>query len=283
MTAADAPRATVMSAGAIDPFRDASLVDLTLTLSEDLPCHWATHQPFQVKTWNWFVDHRHPAASARARNGPYATRWMAIDEHTGTHFDAPCHFIPPDGSGLPEAGPAGGITVDRVPLRQLMGSCAVIDAGLDAGAATDPGVSPLIEPDVVLAWEERFGMLRPDEIVLLRTGWDRHYVPGPDGLRYVYDVLVTGRAAGWPAPSVATMGLLLERGVRCVGTDAPSMGPAHDGRPVHVIALRTGAVFVECLTRLDQLPARGAWFCFLPLHLEGGTGAPGRAVAFLPS
>lgn len=282
MTASGPRSAGVTAADATDPFGGTEPIDLTLLLSEDLPCHWATHQPFQVKTWNWFVDHHHPAGSARARNGPYATRWMAIDEHTGTHCDAPCHFIPPERSGLPDAGPAGEITVDRVPLRQLMGRCAVIDAGLDIDAPGEPGVSPFIEPDVVLAWEERFGTLRPDEIVLLRTGWDRFYQPGAAGRRYVYDVLVTGRTAGWPAPSVGTVDLLMERGIQCIGSDAPSMGAAHDGRPVHVAALRAGAVFVECLGQLDRLPARGAWFCFLPLRLEEGTGAPGRAVAFLP-
>jgi kynurenine formamidase len=168
-----------------------------------------------------------------------------------------------------------------VPLSQLMGWCAVIATDPAEARPGVPGESPLIEPDTVLAWEERHGQLRPDEIVLLRTGWDRRYVAGPAGDGYVHDVVVTQRRAGWPAPSVATMELLMRRGVRCVGTDAPSMGPAHDGRPVHVVALRTGAVFVECLTALDRLPARGAWFCFLPLNLAGGTGAPGRAVAFV--
>lgn len=71
--------------------------------------------------------------------------------------------------------------------------------------------------------------------------------------------------------------------VRCVGTDAPSMGPAHDGQPVHVHGLSGGAVFVECLTGLDAVPARGARFCFLPLKVRDGTGAPGRAVAWVPS
>jgi kynurenine formamidase len=45
--------------------------------------------------------------------------------------------------------------------------------------------------------------------------------------------------------------------------------------------LRTGTVFVECLTGLERIPPRGAWFCFLPIKIEGGTGAPGRAVAIL--
>ncbi|MBX7265766.1 cyclase family protein [Micromonospora sp. Llam7] len=261
-----------------------AVVDLTLPIAEDLPCHWATHQPFQVKTWNWFTDHRHPAATALARNGPYATRWMAIDEHTGTHLDAPCHFIPPEGSGLPDAGPAGSVSVERVELSQLMGGCAVIGAGATASEphGTRAGMSPLINPEVIEAWEGQHGRLRPGEIVLLHTGWDRHYVRGEEGQRYVHDVIVTARQPGWPAPSVAAIELLLDRGVRCVGIDAPSMGPAHDGRPTHVAALRTGAVFVECLTGLSKLPARGAWFCFLPLNVEGGTGAPGRAVGFLP-
>lgn len=270
------------------PYR---IVDLSLPLAEDLPCHWSTHQPFQVKTFNWFADHRHPAATALNRTGPYATRWMAIDEHTGTHVDAPCHFIPPPQSGLPDAGPAGAVGVADISLGQLMGSCAVIDArafdptasdapGLDT--IGDAGVSPLIPPDAVTAWEAEHGRLTPNEIVLLRTGWDRHYVRGEGGARYVHDVVVTARQPGWPAPSVPTIELLLERGVLCVGTDAPSMGPADDGRPVHVRGLGAGAVFVECLTNLGELPARGGWFCFLPLRLEGGTGSPGRAIALVP-
>jgi kynurenine formamidase len=265
--------------------RPYEVLDLSLPLAEDLPCHWSTHQPFQVKTSNWFADHRHPAATALNRTGPYATRWMAIDEHTGTHMDAPCHFIPPPGSGLPDAGPAGALGVSDISLRQLMGWCAVIDARsfdpTDAPESIAAGVSPLIPPEAILAWEEGHGRLAPDEIVLLRTGWDRHYVRGQGGQGYVHDVVVTARQPGWPAPSVPAMELLLERGVRCVGTDAPSMGPADAGRPVHVRGLGAGAVFVECLTNLGSLPARGAWFCFLPLRLEGGTGSPGRAIAFV--
>ncbi|WP_307937260.1 cyclase family protein [Salinispora arenicola] len=86
------------------------MVDLSLTIAEDLPCYWEGHQPFQHKTWNWFADQRNAMASVYSRGGPYATRWMAIDEHTGTHFDAPLHFIPPPDSGLPGA-------VRRVPSR----------------------------------------------------------------------------------------------------------------------------------------------------------------------
>jgi kynurenine formamidase len=78
------------------------------------------------------------------------------------------------------------------------------------------------------------------------------------------------------------MEALLDRGVRCIGTDGVSMGSAHDGAPVHVAALSRGAVFIEALRGLDQLPNRGAWFCFAPLNVARGTGAPGRAMAWIP-
>lgn len=255
------------------------VVDLSLLLAEDLPCHWATHLPFQHKTYSWFETRRDPAANAYSR-GPYATRWLAIDEHTGTHVDAPSHFIPPEGSDLPEAGPAGNVSVDRVPLTQLMGPAAVVDARVPPG--DEPGRSPLIEPATIEAHEREHGAITAGDIVLLRTDWDRRYRRWPDEAGYVHDVVVTAREPGWPAPSVGAMELLLARGVRCVGIDAPSMGPAHDPRPVHVCGLGAETVFVECLTGLDQLPARGAWFCFLPLKLEGGTGSPGRAIALVP-
>jgi kynurenine formamidase len=262
------------------PMPSGQVIDLTLTLAEDLPCHWSTHQPFQHKVWTWFTTRQDAAAMVYNRGGaPYTTRWMAIDEHTGTHFDAPAHFVPPPGSGLPDAGPAGEITAERVPVEQLMGPAAVIDVTALNGTVGEGGVSPVIGPDLVVEWERRYGALAAPDVVLFRTGWDERYRPGPAGDTYLYDVVVTRRAPGWPAPGVAAMELLLERGIRCVGTDAPSMGAAHDGAPVHVRGLRSGAVFVECLTRLDLLPTRGAWFCFLPLKTQGGTGAPGRAIA----
>jgi kynurenine formamidase len=258
------------------------VVDLTLTLAEDLPCHWSTHQPFQHKTWTWFGTRRGPAASVYNRTGaPYATKWMAIDEHTGTHFDAPSHFVPPPDSGLPGAHPAGAITADRVPVAQLMGPAAVLDVTGPSGAE-QAGISPEIGPEVITGWEARYGRLRPDDVVLFHTGWDRFYRRGPEGDAYLFDVIVAGRRPGWPAPAVSAMELLVERGVRCVGIDAPSMGLAHDGAAAHLSGLGAGVVFVECLTGLAAVPPRGAWFCFLPLKVENGTGAPGRAIALLP-
>lgn len=258
------------------------LVDLTLLLAEELPCYWSTHMPYQHKTFNYFADRPDDAAPLLSRTGPYQTRWMLVDEHTGTHVDAPAHFVPLLDSGLPHAGEAGAITVDRVPLEQLTGPAAVIDVPDDLPGAA-PGVSPAIGPELLDEHERTFGPVEPGTVVLFRTRWDRRYQPGEAGNGYCFDAIVTGTGPGWPAPEVPIMTQLLERGVRCVGTDAPSMGSVHDGAPVHVAGLSAGAVFVEALRGLDQLPPRGAHFLFAPLNVARGTGAPGRAMAWIPT
>jgi isatin hydrolase len=263
------------------PHGTRRLVDLTLLVAEELPCWWSNHMPFQHKTFNYFADRDDTPVPLLCRYGPYQTRWMLMDEHTGTHVDAPAHFIPPPGSGLPHAGELGLITVEQVPLEQMAGPAAVIDVPDDLPGGA-PGISPLIGPDLLHEHERQHGPVTPGMVVLWRTRWDRYYQPGADGHGYCFDALMTRSGPGWPAPDVPVMNELLGRGVRCVGTDAPSMGSSHDGAPVHVAGLSGGAVFVEALTGLGQLPARGAFFQFTPVKLARGTGAPGRAMAWLP-
>jgi kynurenine formamidase len=245
-----------------------------------MPCWWAEHMPYQHKTFNYFTDSDEQQAHLMNRSGAYQTRWLLIDEHTGTHFDAPAHFIPEAATGLPHAGPAGELTADRIPLEQMMGPAVVVSVPADL-PGSGPGISPFITQDVVLAHEKQHGEIEAGSVVLFNSGWDRNYRPGPAGNAYCFDVMITRSGPGWPAPDPDTMRLLLSRGVRCVGIDAPSMGAAHDGAPVHLVGLAEGAVFVEALAGLHRLPPTGAWFCFAPLNLKHGSGAPGRAFALV--
>lgn len=253
------------------------IIDLSVLIGEDFPAGWPTHMPFQRKPFNWYAESGPDGAPFHVSGtGPYYTEWLLIDEHTGTHFDAPAHFL------RDRAQVTGAHTGDEVDLGVFYGECAVIDAsGVSEGAG--PGVSPVIPPEIIEAWEREHGRLRAGEIVLFRTAWDRFYVAGDEGKRYAHDVLVSRTEPGWPAPEVPAMQLLLERGVRCAGTDAPSMGTAHNGAPVHVEGLSKGMVYVELLTNLDQLPPRGATFVFLPLKIQGSSGGPGRAIGIVGS
>jgi kynurenine formamidase len=258
---------------------EANVIDLSLCLAEDYPCWWPGHMPFQHKVFNWFVevpDEPSPLRSA----GPYQTRWLLMDEHTGTHFDAPTHSIPPPDSGLPGAGPAGAVSAEKVPLTDLMGPAAVIDVTALVGQAAD-GESPLIEPVAIEAFERRHGPLEAGDVVLLRSDWDRRYEPHPGGGAYLRDCAIEKTAPGWPSPADATVELLAERGVRCLGTDGVSMGAVHDGAIAHAVGLARGMLFVEGLARLCEMPPRGAFFLFMPIKVRGGTGGPGRAAAFL--
>src|SRR6202012_5362725 len=123
----------------------------------------------------------------------------------------------------------------------------------------------------------------PGAGVLFRPGGASRSRPGRDGDAYGADVLTTARVPGWPAPHPETIELIRDRGVTCVGTDGLSVGPAEGGAPTQLAALPHGMTFVEALGHLDPVPARGAWFLFLPLRLGGGGRAPARALAVLPA
>jgi kynurenine formamidase len=253
------------------------LVDLSLPLAEDLPCSWPDNVPYRHTLFNWFEE-REDGFGPIVSDGPFHTRWLMLAEHTGTHFDAPTHWVPPPGSGLPGAGPAGAVATDAVPLEQLTGPAVVVDVTATPGA--EPGVSPPVGVAALGSFEAEHGRFEAGDVVLLRTDWDRHYVAGPAGRRYIADCLA-GRAPGWPAPTADAVSLLVERGIRCLAVDTPSVGATEDGYPAHFAGLSHGVVYVEGLARLAELPVRGAIFAFLPVAVRGGSGAPGRAVALI--
>ena len=81
------------------------IVDLSLTLDDRLPGVWPGHMPFEHKVHNWYAVSVSGGQRLRS-TAPYYTCWMTLDEHVGTHFDAPAHFIPPPDSGLDHANAA---------------------------------------------------------------------------------------------------------------------------------------------------------------------------------
>ena len=262
-------------------FKEFRIIDLTLELSEELPCYWPTHIPFQKKKYNWYE-------TVRTVNGielsdklaPYFSQWIIIDDHTGTHFDAPSHFIPHPDTGYAHAGPAGAITGEKVNLEDLTGPAVVIDLRELTGKGSN-GESPFITPAHIKQWEEKNGPIEKGDVVLFYTGWDKYYLPGEAGKAFAFNPLIAQTGPGWPSPNPETAEYLNERGVVCMGTDGTSIGAAHEGIPVHLAGLSKGMLNVESLCNLHQLPTRGAYFMFLPIKVAGSSGGPGRAIGLV--
>lgn len=257
------------------------VVDLTVPLAENLPGAWPTHMPFQRKLYNWYADDPSQAQPLHGFRGPYQTAFLTLDEHCGTHIDAPSHFIPPPGSGLPHAAAIGSVTLEQLSLAKMMGPAAVIDV-TELNDSTGGGVSPEIAPEHITAWEAEHGELMPGEIVLFRSDWDERYRAMPEGSGYVFDSLILQKGAGWPTPGIPALELLHDRGVITLGLDGPSVGAAHNGAPPHVYGLSRGMMYVELLANLKALPPRGAYFIFLPIKIQGGSAGPGRAIGLIP-
>jgi kynurenine formamidase len=257
------------------------VIDLTVTLAEDMPANWPTHMPFQRKVYNWYEPRRDQIQPIHGFRGPYHTAWLVLDEHCGTHVDAPAHFVAPPDSGAAVSGEVGRITAEQLDLSKLMGPAAVIDAS-DLTEQGRDGVCVEITTDRVRRWEDEHGALRPGEIVLFRTGWDQRFRPMPEGgNEYVFDPFILHQGTSWPTPDVDCIGYLYDKGIETIGLDGVSVGPAHNGVPHHQFGLAKGMLYLELLANLDKLPARGAYFIFLPLKIHGGSAGPGRAIALV--
>jgi kynurenine formamidase len=259
----------------------AEVIDLTVTLAEHLPAAWPSHMPFQRKVYNWYGPQTDQIQPIHGFRGPYHTAWLVLDEHAGTHVDAPAHFVPPPDSPFPLASEMGLETGEKIDLSRLMGPAAVINVS-ELSSQGENGVSAEITVDHVKRWEAEHGELQPTDIALFRSDWDERYVPMPEGSGYVFDSFILKQGPGWPTPGIPLLEYLINKGVMTIGLDGVSVGPAHAGVPPHQYGLSRGMLYVELLANLRKLPPRGAYFIMLPLKIEGSSAGPGRAIALLP-
>jgi kynurenine formamidase len=196
----------------------------------------------------------------------YSAFAFSTPEHGGTHLDAPIHFA------------EAGHSVDRVPLERLVAPAVVID--ITARANADPDYR--LTADDVRAWEAQHGRVPGGAIVLLRTGWSRHW---PDQRRYLGDD-TPGDATNLRFPSFgedAARLLVEERRVAALGADVASIdyGRSTDFI-VHRIAAGRNVPGIENLNALERLPPTGAIVIALPVLIEGGSGGPARVIALVP-
>lgn len=196
----------------------------------------------------------------------YAAYSLCTPEHGGTHLDAPIHFA------------AGGQTTAAIPLERLVAPAVVIDVSAKAEADREYALSP----DDVAAFEREHGPIEPGAMVLLRTGWSRHW---PDVKAYLGDD-TPGDATKLSFPSYgaeAARLLVEERQAGALGVDTASIDIGRSQEfQVHRIAAAGNVPGLENLTNLDRLPPRGAIVVALPMKIERGSGGPLRAIALVP-
>ena len=180
---------------------------------------------------------------------------MSFSTHTGTHVDAPYHFV------------SKGKTVDQVPLDRFMGPAVMVDLRRRAKAKT-----PITIDDIRISPGFRERELK-GKIVVLHTGWNRKMFGRPN--YYLDNPWIATETARW----------LASKGIRALALDTPQdrvQGPPRPGDfPVHRIFLEKGIPFIEHLTNLERVRKRRFTLIALPIKISGGDGAPTRAVAIV--
>jgi kynurenine formamidase len=192
---------------------------------------------------------------------------ITTGEHTGTHFDAPVHWI----SGRDRED------VSEVPVTSLIAPAAVLD--FSEQAAADPDF--LLEPAHIRQWESQHGPLPAGGWLLYRTGWDARsgsqqaflnanetgpHTPG-----------VSVECARWIAEEAPVIGI----GVETVGTDAGTAHSFDPPFPCHSALLGAGKYGLTQLQNLAALPPTGAVVIAGPLPIAGGSGSPARVLALV--
>jgi kynurenine formamidase len=234
------------------------VVDLTAPLSADTPI-LNLPEPFG-QTWRFALTE----ISHYDERGP-AWYWnnLTTGEHTGTHFDAPIHWV----TGKDAAD------VARVPASRLIAPAAVLD--FTAEAAADPDF--LLQVDHVKAWEAEHGPLPAGGWLLYRTGWDARGADQEEFLNAGRTPGISVECATWLAEQAPIQGV----GVETVGTDAGAAHSFDPPFPCHSFLLGNDKYGLTQLQNLGALPPTGAVVIAGPLPIVRGSGSPARVLALV--
>jgi len=195
-----------------------TVYDITRPLSEDTLIY-----PGDIRPWFNEID-----------NGQYRVTEMTLATHTGTHLDAPSHYL------------KGGRTVDEIPPERLAGPAQVLDCS-DIGSVIGP--------------DRLDGRLDGTRTLLLKTWFSDRQEFDP----------------GYPSLSLEAAQALVDAGITCLGTDAPSIEEFEGDGSVHRLLLGSGMIILELLD-LSAVPAGNYFMVALPMRIKGADGSPVRAI-----
>lgn len=233
------------SHGRKQTIRFNQVVDLTHTLFEEFPTYFGAQQ--------LFVDE----IFTQANDGFNLNEWR-VNEHTGTHMDAPFHFSDQD-------------TADQIPVENLIGQLAIIDIRSKAEDNSDAQVTP----DDLRTYEQKYGRIRKGSIVAMNSGWDQYVnsekFRNADGDGVMHFPGFHIEAVEW---------LLEKRDVKGIMVDTLSLdfGPSADFA-VHFRWLPANKWGIENVANLSSLPPKGATVMVGGPKIAGATGGPSRVIA----
>ena len=243
--------------------RRIRVIDLTQTLTPEfpqiaLPPEFGQCWPFRVEEVSKYDD----------RGPGWYWNNFSCGEHTGTHFDAPIHWI--SGRDLPNN------SVDTIPAQHFVAPACVIDCSAQVKLDAD---YLMTVPDIE-AFEAAHGRIPKGAWVLMRTDWSQRQDP-----EAYQNFDATGQHT--PGPSSEAVQFLVQQrdvlgfGSEAIGTDA---GQGHHLRPpypCHYFMHGAGRYGLQCLRNLDQLPPTGAVLICPPLKIQKGSGSPLRVLALV--
>ena len=202
--------------------------DITVGVTPEMPV-WPNNPPVELERMNKIEEGANSNVSR-----------LALGVHTGTHVDAPVHFVP------------GATGVELLPLNVLVGRCLVIHLARTHRITADDLAGALIPPST--------------RRLLLKTRNSGYWAKGDKEFHTDY-VAIDPTGAQW----------LVDRRVELVGVDYLSVAPWKETKTTHEILLKAGLVVVEGLNLSKIKPGRYELTC-LPLKLVGSDGAPCRAI-----
>ncbi len=238
------------------------VIDLTQTLTPEfptmvLPPELGQCAPFRMEEVSRY-DPRGPA---------WYWNNIQMSEHTGTHFDAPVHWI--SGRDLPHN------SVDTIPPEHFIAPACVIDRSREAAADADF----LLSVADIEAFEADNGRIPAGSWVMLRTDWSKRSPVDYANLR--------DDGAHTPGPSAEAMEFLAAKrdvlgfATETIGTDAGQAHHFSPPYPAHHYMHGSGRYGLQCLTNLDLLPPAGALIIAAPLKIRQGSGSPLRVLALV--
>jgi len=212
------------------------IIDLTLTVSDKIPTFPGSPQPNLIPWENIKED-------------GYNLELLFLSSHTGTHMDAPYHFL------------EKGAKIHEISLKKLVSEAALIQSRKGSGES--------ITKTDIQKFEKKSGKIDGFSSVIFQTGWQRN-------LQKKYYFTKN------PGLSVSAAKYLASKKISLVGIDSPSIDVGTDSKfSVHQIFAKKGMLIVENLANLDKIKSSKFHLVVLPLKLKNATGSPVRAIAFV--